>query len=178
MRWLGFLVYGLFLLCGTAFIIWWNAPPSPASAFFATRNLPKNHLLQPGDLSVAASGYLMRAVDVAKDAVVTPADILPFPDLKGDAGSSMVAFEVNRREVVEGGIDAGTAGAICPGAIPAKVVALFCGFGEGNCIALVNLSAASLTSLGSSAAAGASLVVAETCPPESADTDQEAGTPG
>jgi hypothetical protein len=106
----------------------------------AARELPANHLLQPGDLSLYTDGtqYVTRQFGVGK--LVDPGEIWSAPDVTANKGMVPFSVTVAREQTVSRVVDAGEKLFVCPPKVQAEVRAVFCGDGAGACIAIVDVA--------------------------------------
>lgn len=137
MKLIVFFLYGLLLLVG-AYLLTGREPPN---TLVATKALPRNHLLQPGDvtLKVDEGRYITRAVGAGE--VVKQTDIAPRPDTSLPRDHVPLAIDVAHLLVMNGAIDAGTKGLVCPPDIAVTVQAVYCGATSAACIAIVAVPA-------------------------------------
>ena len=116
----------------------------------ATKDLPANHLLQPGDLTLHTTGrqYVLQKVPAGR--VIDADDIWTAPHQPGDKGTVPVSVAVARTEVDAGVAAAGKTLQLCPIKSPARVLAVYCGARGGGCVALTEVADADAAKLAAS----------------------------
>jgi hypothetical protein len=132
------LVYFVLIVAGGVYIVFWRS--GPQMKLVAARELPANHLLQPGDLSLYTDGrqYVTRQMDAGK--LVDAGEIWNAPDLSPRKGVVPFSLSAERKQVISRVIDAGETLFVCPSKVQAEVRAVFCGDDAGSCIAIVDVA--------------------------------------
>ncbi|WP_027154887.1 hypothetical protein [Mesorhizobium sp. WSM2561] len=136
MRLLLLLVYVLLVVGGGVYIVFRGTTPLQ---LVASRDLPANHLLQPNDLSLHVDGrqFLPRRVDAG--GLIDTKELLSAPAFIARQGMVPFALPADRKKVESHVIEAGNQLLVCPPKLTAEVRAVFCGDGDGACVAIVDI---------------------------------------
>ena len=138
MRLLLLAIYVGLIVAGAVYIVY----PGEVSQLklVASHELPANHLLQPGDLSLFTDGsqYITRKVDAGT--LVEANEVAAAPNVTPAKGAVPFSIAVRREEVSSRVVDAGERMLICPLQVEAQVRAVFCGDGSRPCLAIVDIA--------------------------------------
>jgi hypothetical protein len=103
----------------------------------AVREVPVNHLLQPGDLALQTTGKQYVTKHLFPGSVVAPSDIATAPELTAKKGFTPFAWAVEPQQVVSRAIEAGQKLSICSAKVQVEVRAIFCSGDNVSCIAVL-----------------------------------------
>jgi hypothetical protein len=127
----------------------------------ALREVPANHLLQPGDLALYTTGkqYVTRHLDAG--AVVESREISAAPEVTAKKGFAPFALAVDPKQVFDRTLEAGQTMIVCPLKVKAEVRAVFCSGDADACFAVLHVADADLEKL--KAPAGSKLSLRKAC---------------
>ena len=130
-----FILYVLLIGGGVAFIVM----RQPQAKLVATQQLPANHLVQAGDLSLRSDGrqYIARSLDAGED--VDLSEIRSTPEYEPKKGVVPFSLPAERDQLASGEIDVGKTMLVCPTKLQVEVRAVFCG-SAGACMAIVDIA--------------------------------------
>jgi hypothetical protein len=132
------LIYLCVIVAGGAFIA--DTHRGAPVKLVATRGLPANHLLQPGDLVLQTTNKQYTTKPVPKDSVVDSREIATAPDLMAKKGFTPFPLAVDPKEVISGAVDAGQTLFVCPVKVPAEVRGIFCSGDGTSCVVILHVA--------------------------------------
>jgi len=138
--WHALCIYVVLILAGVAAIV--AADRGAELSFIATRDLAANHLLLTGDLALEANGRQYLPQPVRRDQRVLPRDLSTTPQGSGRAETEPASFSIASEMVRTAKVATGDSLHLCEAQLKLQVRALFCGDGTGDCLAVVDLTAA------------------------------------
>jgi hypothetical protein len=127
----------------------------------ALREVPANHLLQPGDLALSTTGKQYVTRHLAAGEVVDPGEISTTPELTARKGMAPFSLSVDSRQIVSRAVEAGQTLFVCPPKVRAEVRAIFCSGDAQSCMAVLHVADADVEKL--KAAAGSNLSLRKAC---------------
>lgn len=139
-------VWCILILAGTVFLVW----SRPGSAPTASRALPINTYLMPGDLSYPGydGRYVVAPKGLVAGATLRPADVADQPSLiDGPHGRLLLLVNVDRAAVV-GGLNAGSNTQLCGkpptayGGVTVQAVRCEADRTAPRCVAVIDLAKA------------------------------------